>query len=318
MSVVEFPAPRQQSPQAKYICSACGADRTCNCNAPAVDKLAQKQEQDRQRAKAYRERKAEENQSPRHVTPENEIEAPSALDQHATEIRRLLKAVDTNADELERLRVEDPEAVAEAIRALDETEASAEAMKAKHAATDEQPPIVTVVDSDEEVGVYLETLGTDRFFRALQFAPILKGEIERRVLAQHDRVTAQPEVQPKMPRRNGKTAFPDTVPHSSDFASAMTSDAFQDARGKGSKPRPKGRIEPKAPAPTIAALRVEAEALGLTIQGHGTGWRLFDGDNIAGRFSSTRRGAQLIRERRAAAAAKEAAARAINEMAVRP
>lgn len=60
MSVVEFPAPRQQALQAKYICSACGADRVCNCSAPAIEKLAQKQEQDRQRAREYRARKAEE------------------------------------------------------------------------------------------------------------------------------------------------------------------------------------------------------------------------------------------------------------------
>jgi hypothetical protein len=65
MSVVQFPRSGQQ-PQ--FICSACGAERGCNCNAPAVEKLAQKQEQDRQRAKAYRERKAEEDQRPRHVT----------------------------------------------------------------------------------------------------------------------------------------------------------------------------------------------------------------------------------------------------------
>lgn len=51
-----------------FICSACGAARGCNCNAPAVEKLVQKHEQDRQRSRAYRERKAEANQQPRHVT----------------------------------------------------------------------------------------------------------------------------------------------------------------------------------------------------------------------------------------------------------
>jgi hypothetical protein len=95
MSVVEFPAPRQQQLQAKYICSACGADRGCQCNAPAIEKLAQKQEQDRRRAKAYRERKAEENQQSRHVTEE-----------------------------------------APAPKAIDEAQASADEMKAKHAAAD--------------------------------------------------------------------------------------------------------------------------------------------------------------------------------------
>jgi hypothetical protein len=45
----------QESP---YVCSACGADRGCDCNAPAVERLAAKTEQDRKRARAYRERKA--------------------------------------------------------------------------------------------------------------------------------------------------------------------------------------------------------------------------------------------------------------------
>jgi hypothetical protein len=65
-TIVQF----QKKEEAKFICSACGADRSCNWNAPAIEKLVQKQEQDRQRAKAYRERKAEENQQPRHVTKE--------------------------------------------------------------------------------------------------------------------------------------------------------------------------------------------------------------------------------------------------------
>ena len=58
----------QKREKAKFICSACGADRGCNCNAPAIEKLAQKQEQDRQRSREYRARKAEENQQSRHVT----------------------------------------------------------------------------------------------------------------------------------------------------------------------------------------------------------------------------------------------------------
>jgi hypothetical protein len=57
--IVQF----KKSEEAKFICSACGADRGCNCNAPAVEKLATKLEQDRQRAKAYRERKNEGNKS---------------------------------------------------------------------------------------------------------------------------------------------------------------------------------------------------------------------------------------------------------------
>jgi hypothetical protein len=75
-NIVQF----QKKEEAKYICSACGADRGCNCNAPAVEKLAQKQEQDRQRSKEYRARKAEENQHSRHVTEfdKTKVEADDA------------------------------------------------------------------------------------------------------------------------------------------------------------------------------------------------------------------------------------------------
>jgi hypothetical protein len=51
--IIEF----QKKQEAKFICSACGADRGCDCNAPAVEKLAEKLEQDRQRAKRAREKK---------------------------------------------------------------------------------------------------------------------------------------------------------------------------------------------------------------------------------------------------------------------
>jgi len=47
----------QKQQQAKFMCSACGADRGCNCNAPAVEKLAEKLEQDRQRARKARAKK---------------------------------------------------------------------------------------------------------------------------------------------------------------------------------------------------------------------------------------------------------------------
>jgi hypothetical protein len=69
--IVQF----KKSEEAKFICSACGADRGCNCNAPAVEKLATKLEQDRQRAKAYRERKNEGKQEPRHVTEHTDDQA---------------------------------------------------------------------------------------------------------------------------------------------------------------------------------------------------------------------------------------------------
>jgi hypothetical protein len=47
----------QRKPEARFACSACGADRGCDCNAPAVEKLAHKAEQDRKNQRAYRERK---------------------------------------------------------------------------------------------------------------------------------------------------------------------------------------------------------------------------------------------------------------------
>jgi hypothetical protein len=49
---------KKQEQETPFICSACGAGRDCDCNAPAVERLAAKHEQDRQRAKAYRGRKA--------------------------------------------------------------------------------------------------------------------------------------------------------------------------------------------------------------------------------------------------------------------
>jgi hypothetical protein len=47
-----------QKEEARFLCSACGAERGCDCNAPAVEKLAHKVEQQRRNQKAYRERKA--------------------------------------------------------------------------------------------------------------------------------------------------------------------------------------------------------------------------------------------------------------------
>jgi hypothetical protein len=50
-----------------------------------MEKLAHKQEQDRQRAKTYRERKAEENQQPRHVTPPKRRRGKRMSDDHLAE-----------------------------------------------------------------------------------------------------------------------------------------------------------------------------------------------------------------------------------------
>jgi hypothetical protein len=60
----------QRKPEARFACSACGADRGCDCNAPAVEKLAKKQEQGRQASKAYRERQ----KTPSYDAPVDNVE----------------------------------------------------------------------------------------------------------------------------------------------------------------------------------------------------------------------------------------------------
>jgi uncharacterized coiled-coil DUF342 family protein len=109
MSIIALPS-ASQAPL-KFICSACGADRGCQCDAPAIEKLAQKQEQDRQRAKTYRERKAEENQHPRHVTDQAGFEDDTfEPDENVEEPRQVLMNV---LDTINQHR-----AVAEAYRKL--------------------------------------------------------------------------------------------------------------------------------------------------------------------------------------------------------
>jgi hypothetical protein len=56
--IIEF----QKKQEAKFICSACGADRACNCNAPALEKLAELKEQNRQRQARHAEKKREQKQ----------------------------------------------------------------------------------------------------------------------------------------------------------------------------------------------------------------------------------------------------------------
>jgi hypothetical protein len=63
------PAIVEQQKQSKFICSACGSGRDCDCNAPALERLTKIKEQARQRQIRHREReKAEQNQQPRSVT----------------------------------------------------------------------------------------------------------------------------------------------------------------------------------------------------------------------------------------------------------
>jgi hypothetical protein len=71
----------------RFICSACGADRVCNCNAPAVEKLAAKMEQDRQRARKAREKKAEQKQQPRHVRNGNDVDNAQSAEKPAAKTK---------------------------------------------------------------------------------------------------------------------------------------------------------------------------------------------------------------------------------------
>lgn len=57
-AVIQF----QKKQEAKFSCSKCGEDRFCDCNAPAIEKLAEIREQARQRDRAYKERKREQKQ----------------------------------------------------------------------------------------------------------------------------------------------------------------------------------------------------------------------------------------------------------------
>jgi hypothetical protein len=209
----------QKKEEAKFICSACGADRGCDCNAPAIEKLAQKQEQDRQRAKAYRERKAEENQQPRHVTEkppkpgsveyERDRQACIALDQKARVAEREL--AQWHADHPGEA---DASASAEDCRYYREEPAIEPAtvevihvhpnpvIAAFHAASKDQQrefwtfvkdrnksvllleQLHRITNADEaldltKVGTFLERLGEEMFSKALTWAPKLKAEIER-------------------------------------------------------------------------------------------------------------------------------------------
>jgi hypothetical protein len=61
----------EQIKQSKFVCSACGSGRDCDCAAPALERLAEIREQTRQRTKATRERKREEDQQSRSATPDD-------------------------------------------------------------------------------------------------------------------------------------------------------------------------------------------------------------------------------------------------------
>jgi hypothetical protein len=57
MSVTLFPRPpemvrQQRGQESPFVCSSCGADRGCDCNAPALERIAAKRERDRETSRA--------------------------------------------------------------------------------------------------------------------------------------------------------------------------------------------------------------------------------------------------------------------------
>ena len=62
---------RLQKQEAPFICSACGAERGCDCNAPAIEKLAAYRERERQ--KKIRQRKKANNKND-HVPGDTPVE----------------------------------------------------------------------------------------------------------------------------------------------------------------------------------------------------------------------------------------------------
>lgn len=74
------PAIIKEQQQSEFVCSACGAARDCKCNAPALERLAAKDEGSRQRQKAYRERKAALHNAPVEITDEFEPEPEASAE----------------------------------------------------------------------------------------------------------------------------------------------------------------------------------------------------------------------------------------------
>jgi hypothetical protein len=100
---------RLKQQEAPYICSACGADRGCDCNAPAVEKLAAYRERERQK-------KARQRARAKAVPGDTNVENTEESGRLAILARR------QRADELARLK-EEKEAP---LRHLRETEHLAE------------------------------------------------------------------------------------------------------------------------------------------------------------------------------------------------
>jgi hypothetical protein len=70
-AIVQF----QKQEEAQFICTACGADRGCKCDAPAIEKLAQIIEQNRQHKRRHDEKKAQQKQRSGNVTEDEAAES---------------------------------------------------------------------------------------------------------------------------------------------------------------------------------------------------------------------------------------------------
>jgi hypothetical protein len=66
--------------QPKFYCSACGSDRYCDCNAPALERLAAITEKSRQREREKKQRQRE-----RQKLNENNDPSPGDIEEKATE-----------------------------------------------------------------------------------------------------------------------------------------------------------------------------------------------------------------------------------------
>jgi hypothetical protein len=60
----------QTKKESEFVCSACGADRACDCNAPALEREAARRELHRQAQIKHRNKKRQQNQELRDITPE--------------------------------------------------------------------------------------------------------------------------------------------------------------------------------------------------------------------------------------------------------
>jgi hypothetical protein len=63
----------QKKQESEFVCSACGADRACDCNAPALEREAARREIERQASAKYRAKKREQKQQSRHMTNNSRV-----------------------------------------------------------------------------------------------------------------------------------------------------------------------------------------------------------------------------------------------------